>query len=104
MEQREHQIHKGEYIRFGKVIYKIKYISTINKKKVNKSRIKKNKKVTPINLPREESNQNTEGEEEAKMLQESIANNSALAVTVDHDQRSSKNKVKVIFFKDIWNI
>ena len=84
-------IQKDDFIRFGKIIYKVKYISTRPKQKSNK----KNKsakrdlnKILPSGIDDKPMVNNFD--EENKMLHESIANNSALAVTIDQVDNSSR--------------
>jgi len=91
--------NKGEYIRFGKITYKVKYISILTEEqKVYKRKGRKQGKIVPLNVMKEEKQLNTE-EEESKMLQESNANNSAIAATIDYDYKSSNNRRNVFFQK-----
>ncbi|CAI2383643.1 unnamed protein product [Moneuplotes crassus] len=89
-------LKKGMQVRFGKIQYKIKYISTIPNKDIPKNKLKKSKtKIVPINDPDRENLHH--GDEESKMMQESLANNSAMAITFDHElntNRSSHQKTQ----------
>lgn len=92
------RLQKGDNIRFGKILYKIKYMSLVSDKE--KGEVKKNKlarkKIMPLNQPKEGDTLYVD-EEEAKMLQESLANNSAMAATIDPDLRSHRATVMVQF-------
>ena len=96
-EYKGQKIVKNDYIRFGKIIYKVKYISTTPSESaanpvkppppttVENSRRAKLNQVTPL-TPKPSLSQNFA--EEHKMLQDSLANNSALAATIDQFEGS----------------
>lgn len=86
------------YFRY-KSLYLVKYISTLPDSELK--RLKETKhtkaKIVPLNLPTKRLvNGMTERDEENKMLHDSAANNSALALTIDAvDQRELKIRLKV---------
>lgn len=81
-------LNKGMIVRFGRMVYKVKYLSTKIKNK--KSKPANLNKVLPeisknnIELDFERNNHmRTNNEEAVKMVHDSLANNSALALTID---------------------
>lgn len=89
-------IQKGDYLRFGKIVYKVKYISTIPPSTDTKEKQKSKKAMRRQNLSKIlpssilDTPMLNNFDEENKMIQESAANNSALAATIDQLESSSR--------------